>query len=505
VKKGSKNSVITINSYNGDICKVTQNNFSKLSKLKRANNDTLISCIANKDLIIEPVELSASLPPDSIDSVITDKVYDELRLDPAIEYEISPIKTSYISNKIKYQTFIVDKNELKNQLSNISKKVKVIDYVIPSPLLYKSLYQSKILDTNSIDMFIYFGDYDTFITFYKKGEYLYSKSIKFSLENIYDRFIELSQDTTLNQEQFKNMLSSVGLKSENDKHRELLIRIMNECFLTINDVVIYTKRAYDIKDIKKGFIGFSWGYLDGIEAYAKNYLNVDAYSMDTLFSSGVKCNAIDKLMYLTAQELNSSTLELPNFTPYPKPLPIAKRPSGKIISLFIVIVLLFMIPIAYDYFVGLSLKGQNIILEKKEQKLTAIANRYKASIKQKREELKALDKALDKTSKLYDTKKEKLTQVYNKKFNYSLRSEQLALITNILKGYDIKSREIEIDDNRYLIEIESKDDKEITLFIKQIVSKLNKSIKDINIRDIKFDKLEGLYKGKLVIEFKEGV
>ena len=506
MNKANKNSIVTIDAYNNTSYKITNSSAIKLSNLKVSKRDSSVSYIANKDLIIEPLELSSSLPSEHLDNIITDKIYEELRLDPAIDYKISYIKQSSNNNKTKYQVIIADNSEFKSRVSKFKSKLKTLESVVPAPLLYSSLYQKKLLDSSCADMFIYFGDYDSFVTFYNRGKYLYSKSIKFSLDNMYDRFVQLAQEPLLTKEQFREVLSKDGLKSDNDKYRELIIHIMNECFLTINDVVIYTKRAYDISEIKRSFVGFAWGYIEGIGAYVKNYLSIDSKPLFSLYSNYSQLQDIDpihSLMYLTQDELNSSTLELPNLTPYPKPAPISKRPAGKILSLFLGTTALFMIPIAYDYFVGLTLKGQNLVLEQKEHKLTSEANRYKSAIEHKKEELNALDKALSKTEEIYENKKGKLKKVYNKKFNYKMRSEQLAIITKILENYDIKSRNIEINDTNYFIEVESKDDKEITSFIKKLVATLDKDIKRVNIKQINFDKKEQLYKGVLNIEFKE--
>lgn len=505
-KKKTQSAIITIDIYNSKFYRLEGGKFNLLPKLKRSKDDTLISYIANSDLIVESIELSSNLPEENLLDIITDKVYEELRLDPAIEYAIYPIKSSLDSNK--YQVLIADKNALKNLFSNTAKKVKYIDYILPSPLLYKVLYTTKRLSIRSTDMFIYFGDYDTFITFYHQGEYIYSKSIKFSLNHMYDRFCQLAQEVPLSKEQFRELLENDGLRNAQDSYRELLIKIINECFLTINDVLIYTKRAYELDNIKTAYVGFSWGYITGIESYISNYLNLEGKPISSIYTKEDPKIAIDPahaLMAMSAIELKQGSLELPNLTPYPRPEPFFKRPAGKMILTFIGTIALFLAPIIYDYFVGFTLHTTNVVLEKKASELSAIANRYKSIIKKKQEEIKALDKAIAKTSKIYYSKKGELENVYKKKFNYKLRSEQLAYITSVIKNYNIKSRFIEISDTLYKIEVESKDDKEITAFIKELVKKFNKSISNVDIKNIKFDPVDKHYKGVLKVEFLKDI
>ncbi len=507
-KNGKNKSIITVDIYSNKIYKLIQGKFTLAGNLKANKNDIVVSYVANRDLIIEPVELSRSLPQEHIVDIITDKVYEELSLDPAIEYQIVPIKTALRGDEDKYQVLIADKNSLKETLQPIAKKTKNIDLVIPAPLLYKILYQKEKLTKSSTNMFIYFGEYDTFVTFYHLGEFLYAKSIKFSLQQMYDRFCQLAQNVPLNKDQFRELLANDGLKNTEDKHRELLVSVINECFLNINDVLIYTKRAYDLKNIKVAYLGFSWGYMTGIESYVSNYLNLEGKPLSSVYTKEDPRATVDPahaLMAMSAVNSIEGVSDLPNLTPFPRPAPITKRPAGKMIALFSIAILLSLAPSAYDYFIGMTTQAKNALLAKKESKLTKIVNDYKHKIKVREDKIKKIEDELTKTSTLYRYKKSELTTVYDKKFHYKLRSEQLALITNVLKGYAIKSRYIEISDTIYKIEVESKDDKEITAFIKELVKKFNKTISKVDIKSIVYYPKEGQYKGVVKIEFKKEI
>jgi len=508
VKKGVENSIITVDNYNSSYFKYSKDKFFQLSTLRRGKNDSLISYILNRDLIIESVDLSPNLPKDSLNDVITDKVYEELRLDMAVEYQVYPVKTAISKDYVKYQAIIVDKNSLKDSFSELYKKVKSIDYLIPAPLLYKVLFKENYLSSGSSYVFIHFGDKDTFLTFYHKGEFLYSKSIKFSLEQMYDRFCQLAQEVPITIDKFREILANNGLRNADSGYKELIIRVINECFLTINDVLIYTKRAYDIDNFKEVYISFDWGYIEGIELYVKNYLNFKSKPLVSLYSNEdpkVAITPIHTLMRLSAESILSGVLELPNLTPYPKPKPLFKRPSGKLVLGFCATVLLSMSPIIYDYILGTTIKANNTILAPKERRLTQEANKYKEKINKKNEEIKALEQAIDKISKVYVKKKGQLTNVYNKKFKYKFKSEQIVLITNILKDFDINSRDIKVDGNLYLIELESKDEKQITSFVKKLVKKFDNEIDSVHIENISYDEKEKLYKGVLKVEFSRGI
>ena len=138
--------------------------------------------IANRDMIIAPVELSRGIPEDSVDGALEDKAYEELGLDPAVEYSIKYIEQQNEEGENKiYQLFIMEENKYQELFGNLRESVKYVDLIAPAPLLYKSLYENEILETKKIHCFLYFSSYDATITFYKNGEYLYSKSINYSL------------------------------------------------------------------------------------------------------------------------------------------------------------------------------------------------------------------------------------------------------------------------------------------------------------------------------------
>jgi hypothetical protein len=507
VKKRAKNSIVTIDLYNDKFYKFVNGKFEAIKKLKFSNKDILVSYLANSELIIEPMSFSPNLSKEDIIDVAHNRAYEELKLDTATKYNITPIQTAIKGAQHKYQTIIVDQNRVKKRFNQIASKRDVIDYIIPAPLLYKILYYSNRLDGKNCDIFLHFGVEDTFVTFYYKGEFLYSKSIKYSLTYMYERVCQLAQEVFLTKEQFFDLLKQDGLKKSEGRTQELLIQVFNECFLNLNDVLIYTKRVYDINNINKVYVGFSCGYLTGIDAYVKNYLNLETAPITSIYSKADPAKSVDSLsslMLMSALEAKKGLYNPINITPYPKPAPLNKRPAGKLIFGSALVAGLFLLPVAYDYFGGLAYQIENSTLVSQEAELNAIATRYKTKLKAKREELKALEEANNKLAKLYNRKRGELDEVYNKKFHYQLKSEQLALVTEVLTNYDIKSKNITVNDGEYLIELEAKDDNEITAFIKKLVSKFEKKIVNVDIDNIKFDKNDKLYKGVLKVEFTRG-
>jgi len=162
-------------------------------KLDKSNkNSFFISYIQSKDVISANVEISRNIADSDLKDAIEIKVYDELGLDSAVEYTITYLETETndIKNRI-FNVFVIDAALVGAQLSEIRKKSHYIDYVTTAPFLISSLYQKALLESDGTDCFVYFQKNDAFLAIYRGGEYLYSKSLHYSLTELTEKFCEL--------------------------------------------------------------------------------------------------------------------------------------------------------------------------------------------------------------------------------------------------------------------------------------------------------------------------
>jgi len=102
------------------------------------------------------------------------------------------------------------------------------------------------LQDNNTHCFVYFTQHDASVTLYKDGEYLYSKSIEFSLEQIYDKYCELIGEK-VDEQEFFSILDAEGLKTTNNDYQQNFMKIFGEVFITINDIIIYAKEPLILK------------------------------------------------------------------------------------------------------------------------------------------------------------------------------------------------------------------------------------------------------------------
>ena len=519
-KRGSKNpkeeeskkevnvKVITIDNYGEKYYKFENGTILPMRKLTYSNTHTNITYIANRDMIIAPIELSRGIPEDSIDGALEDKAYEELGLDPAIEYKIKYIETEPIEGDDRvFQLFILEEDKYYELFTNLRESIKYVDLIVPSPLLYKSLYEYEILPLKELHCFLYFNMVEATITFYKNGEFLYSKSINYSLKNLFDKYCELV-GKTVDENEFFNVFQKEGIKTTNAEYQQNFIKLFNELFITINDIVIYTKRAYKIDNIDQMYIGSSIGPIAGIEEYTQNYLGM--YAIPMVFDYGFNSadNAyVDQLhcmmVLTTATYANNPEHEyILNYTEYPRPPVFYKRASGQFAISFVSALLLAS---AYPlYFLVLAYMNQMVIYQKQKEEapLAKEVAKYKSILAYKQRQIKKLDKILKEKREKYNAKELTLQQVYKKKIYYRLQSEQLAAFSEDMKKYSVNTDRMVSDSSKYIMDLIAPEDEKITNFVKGITQEYDNDIAYINISHIYKDENSSLYRGELKVDLK---
>ena len=274
-KQQSFTSVISVDPYKREYYKSVSSHLKKELDPKYSKNQYAISYIGTKNFISSLISVSKNVPEDDLADIIENKVYEDLALDMAISY-----KTDYIEayNKVDesnrfFHVFVVDPLTLEEDFKNVVEDIKYIDQILPVPLLLKTLYTREIIDDAGVHCFIYFQENDTFLTLYNEHEFVYTKSLKFSLKEIHQRFCELLGEQ-LPLEIFLQILSNEGLATVNKEYQKHLIKLFAEVFLHINDVLTYAKRAFEIEKIDHIYIGSELSNIAGLDEYSQTYLAI---------------------------------------------------------------------------------------------------------------------------------------------------------------------------------------------------------------------------------------
>ena len=503
-------SIITIDSTNGNTYKFYNNEIkpSKLTNFKKEN--FYISTITSKNIVTDSIEISRNIPEEDLQSAIDVQVYDELNLDPAIEYTIYYKEFFGYENsgKRKFNIFAIETEKLKEEFKEIVKKVKYIDYILPDSLLFKSLYRKNLLEKESVDCFLYFKQKDAFLAIYANGEYIYSKAINYSLEKMYEKFCEITGENYLYDDFIQYIKTGSSLSITGDNQR-LIIKLYKEIFVYVNDVIFYAKRAYLIENIDRIYISSSIGMFKNIDKYIRTYLDIEPHELSFSLAKNAKEMSIEQLhnlMVISAIDYIEEPDDALNFSIFKRPPPFKQRAIGK---LFYIFLLSLIVSLAYPiYQLGFAsfLKIKIDRLKTKEHKLSIKANNIRSQLAQLDKENKIIEKKLKKEFMKLNFREKLLNQIYYKKINYPIRVKLLDEIFKKINKYNCKVYKVKIGKEKekrdkifVIFSIFSRSDKNITEFIKSLTA-VNSY--DVSTKKIKKDKKKRVYLSDVKVVLK---
>lgn len=472
----------------------------KLHKLDKSNkNSFFISYIQTRDVISSTIDISRNIPDSDLKDAIEIKVYDELALDSSIEYAITYLETDSKDSKNRsYNVFIIDLGLVTAKLSPIKDKTHYIDYVTTAPFLIKALYRKNFLEPEGTHCFVYFQKTDAFLAIYKGGEYVYSKSLHYSLKEINEKFCELIGER-VDEEDFYKILTNEGLKSSNSVYQQNLMQLFGEIFLYINDVLVFSKRSYNIDVIDRIYIGSEIGTFSGIAEYGKSYLGLESYEFNFSIAINSKEWYIDQLhilMMLNAQMYMENPDDSLNFSIYKRPPPFKQRAVGKLAGVLAASILVGLAYPAYqighDSYLSFVLRGTTAEYTETYKKTSDIRQQL-ALLKVEKEKIDGL--VSNEISK-FEFRKKLLTEIYNKKISYPMKSRILVEIFKISNANECKVESIEFKKNQLNFFVRNKSEKKITEFIKDLTT-LKKY--KINTDKIMKDDTLKLYTSKISI------
>jgi len=508
LKKSSSQSavknIVTLNAYTDKKYIFKGDTYKPLKKLSYNTSNFITSYVSNKDLISTTISVSRSIPNEDIADILDIKAYEELGLDQATNYVISSTEVENSGEEREYHIFVAQPEVLDDLYLPVKQETKYVDLIVPAPLLYKALYRKEILEDSGTHSFIYFTRQDAFITFYRNGEFLYSKSIDFSLEQMYDKYCELIGEK-VDEKEFFTVLESEGLKTAKNDYQQNFMKIFSEVFITINDIIIYAKRAFQLETIDHMFIGSVQGPIIGLDEYSQNYLGLQ--SADLNFNYNVKndewyTDQLQYLMLLNSFDYMEDEDSVVNLTMYPRPPSFVNRASGQfIIANFAAISVGLAYPLVY--LVGSYINDAKIYaLNMENNKLTTESQKYKKILGEKKKKIAALDSEIARVAKIYGGKTKTLTAIYDKKVNYRLKSGTLYSIAEDLNKFDVHVNALYSQNDTLWLSMVSSDDRKFTEVIKHISEKYFKEINQIDVELIKKDPESSYYKGLLKVELK---
>lgn len=450
-KQQTYSTIVSANPYKGDYYGSTLNTITRAASPSFSKEQSTISFLNTKGFISALIGISKNIPETDVYDVLENKVYEELALDMAIEYHIRYIEAMHKSTEGDrfFHVFVVDPLTLEQDFTKVVETIKYVDHIIPVPLLLKSLYVKELIDSSDVHCFIYFQENDAFFCIYNEQEYIYAKSLKFSLKQMHERFCELlgeQIDFTI----FERMLSEEGLNTSNPEYQKNLIKLFGEIFLHISDVITYAKRAYEIKKFDEIYIGTGVGKVLGLDEYAQTYLGIKATPFDFNYgfnTNGEKVDQIHQLMHLYGRLEINERYEC-NFTIFHRPPPFAKRDSGKLILVSAAsLAAALLYPGVYW---GLSYieEFRHAVLAKEYEQVHSEKTDRESIINLKLANKKAAQALLDEQKTAYKQKQDTLIKIHDKKVNYPMKAKIMADFTRSFNQYRVQLQTVSYAEDR---------------------------------------------------------
>ncbi len=499
-------SVLSVNPYKETYFSGISSFISKTASPEYSKEQFVISYLNTKDFINAQIAISKNIPDEDLYDAINSKAYDELALDQAVEYKIQYIETFNVLDEENrhFHVFIVDPLDITNTFLQPVEKVKYIDVIIPAPLLIKSIYTKEIIENNGVHCFIYIQENDAFITIYEEQEFVYTKSIKFSLLDMHERFCELYGER-IDYDQFLNYFSNESLKDSNSEYKQFFIRLYKELFANINDILTYAKRAFEIEKFEHVYIGAQVPTVTKLHEMLEVELNIKSSEFD--FDYGFETNEsyVDQLHLLMHLYTNIQKDERYNcnFTVYKRPPKFIKRESGKLIILtFASFALAFAYPITY-WILTYAQELQEDLLKQEYKEVHIQKITREATIKNRIADKEKAITLLEDEKKDYIDKKNTLMKIHKVKVDYPMKAKLLAMFTKDLNRFHVNVRSVEYTQPKnskiLSLQLVANSDRKITQLVEYLTSKYQEKY-NFDLKEIRFDEDANKYFSELKVK-----
>lgn len=504
-QQSSFSSFISINPYTDEYVSGVSSFLTKATAPNYSKEQFVSSYLNTKAYISNQILINKNIPKEDILDAINIKIYDELGLDQAIEYEVQYIETfnNLDENNKQFQVFLVDPLEINDIFQTSIEKIKYIDTITPFPLLIKSLYSKEIIQDNGVHCFIYFEQDDASITIYNGTEFIYTKSLKYSLIEMYEKFCELYGEK-IEYNDFITFLSTQNLKFTQSDFKKFILKLYHEIFSNINEIITYAKKAFELKKIDHIYIGSEINIVSKLYEISEVELSVP--SSDFEFDYGFESNdtyisQVHALMHVTAT-LTDEKKYLCNFSNFHRPPKFTQRESGKFLMLLAAsFFIAFSYPTTYWILTYIQ-ELQYELLKTSYSEVHAQKTTREANIKSKEaEKTKAL--ALLKEEKdSYISKKNTLIKIHDVKVNYPMKATLITTLVSDLNKYAVNIEQIqynqETEKKKFVLNLISSQDKKITQLLEYLTKKYDNKFK-FALDDILFNEDKKLYFSELKV------
>ncbi len=432
-----------------------------------------ISYLYAKDIISGVIEITRGISEEDLEDAIEVSSYDELSLDSGVDYLVKYVEVFIANSENRvFNVFAIPKYKL-YEIFEDTGNIKHIDLLLPSPLLFSSLYEKEYLERGKVDCFIHFDYEDAFLTIYHDGQYLFSKALTHSLKKINEEFAKLLTQH-VDEKEFFNLLQTQGLKTADSVIQKNLMKIFGDLFNYINDVLQFAKRSNGIEKFDNLFITSKIGNINGLIEFASNYTNIESKKLDFTISKNSSEENIDPLaeiMIVCAKEYIGDKKESElNFSVFQKEPEFFTRPSGKLLKTVAASLLLSLAYPAYQMSEVYMFDKEYKDLAFENQNLSTQVDAMKDALGKVLAQKKVIEKKLQEKEKDLGFRTKLLHEIYNKKVNYAMKAKVLNDLFSKVNKHKSKVERLENHDREIILTVRSSKDKDITELIRDIAA-----------------------------------
>ena len=503
MRKKKQHYSVSVNSYEETYYKKT-NVIERYYAPKYNKLQSSIAYLNTKTFIYSQIQISRNVPDENIEEAIFNKTYDELALDETIEFKIQAIESfDHIDGDYRnYDVFVVNTNELDETFKQTLKSIKYIDLIIPAPLLLKILYTKDIIEHSGVHCFVYIQEYSSFLVFYKDKEFLYSKTINISLQELHEKYCK-DFNEKIDYEEFKHFIQNEDFKTSTNEKVQNIIKLYTDALKSLNELIMFARRSNELEKVDRIYIGSSFGFRSNIHELAEVALGIKGYNFNFDYGFVTTEKYIDQLHYLMQLYIELPEYERPykiDFSKYKSPPAFIKRDSGKIITIGILGLIGSMIYPSYYWSMAYKNNIELKKLKKEYKKVHHQKNTIETLIDQKQKQLKKTVVLLEKERDIFKEKKKTILKIKEVKNNYLMKAKTLTEFTKNLNKYGVKISQTSYSENnntkQFKFDLVSKESSKITNLLEYITEKHPNEFK-FRLDDIEYKKEEGLYFGTL--------
>lgn len=389
----------------------------------------------NQTTIVVPKEIDSS----EVAVAYEDDIVEDLAIDIEKEYIIRVEKSDVDmgSSTDEYLVYVLE-HECLERLYGSCSSTNHIDVLVPTPVLFQALLDVGLVEPKGVNLFFWYEEDECFASVYSDGKFLGYRLLKHSLDEIVEFFNE-SSPSLIGREQLIELLSKDDIDAEFESALKRVYGVIAE---DIDDSILFFRRIYHFDEYKNAYLDSRRGFGALLYEYLEaNYgRKIEEFSFLESIGASSKSETIQALGHFYAQSGNID--ENLNFTIFPKPKPLIKRDSGRLIASAVFgAVLAFSLPL-YFLVQSYTLELENSNLQEKRDTLEAKAKKLEGNLKELQEGLKKKKSSLQEAKKNRDALLSLLSNYNIAEGGYVSKSEVLLSILSLLQKDSLYLKEL---------------------------------------------------------------